>query len=337
MWFALSLALAQPLPEEERFSVPPPEGVDLDDYEGWSAKARKFDEGPAGCWKMEGTVYLRLLQDTGNSLLGKALSKDTSAEGTVSAVFDGHRWTQFHYTLTSEPEPWMILTPFWGKVAEDAVELYGPDGEKYESLGQFGPEPSEKQKERQEERMREQAEKMKEEAEEDGEPLFQATSFESLEWDSEAGEVVLREEASFTGLGKGELTTLYHFPMGQEQATKLEMDVPGASLGRWPLVAKVKRGNITIIGHPIGDEVLPLAQRFSGLLGAFGQTFGADSAITFTTAQRCTSTAVESPPEAKGSEDGSAPTDETSADAEESSPPVEPPTSPVPQDGKEAP
>lgn len=255
----------------------PPE-IDLDDTDRWDAGAEAFSKGPAGCWSMTGTVELRLMHDTGASGFGKRRQTDRTVRGTLKATFTDHRWTQFHYTLDAEREMWMMVRPFWGEVDDDAVQVVDEAGEPVplEDTSMFG------KRGRNRRAAPINADRARQTA--------QLASVEYVQWNDETREVELVKDASLQGIGSGNAITVYRFAEGAPIATGLDITLPSkATFGTWPMQVMIKEGRIHIRGFQVGGAVLPHAQRFSGIGGVFGQTFGVDSVVAFTEARRCTS------------------------------------------------
>jgi hypothetical protein len=262
-----------------------PEGVDIDDVDMWADAAESFREGPDGCWMFEGHVTMILAVDGGASSLGLGGMMAGEVHGRVQARFDDHTWTQFHYTLDQDREPWMVLRPMWGSVAEDAIAAVDEDGIPLPDVG-----PSDEERER----MRRRARMFSMRGNRgDDEPAIQMSTVEYVDWNEERREVQLVQDVFVEGMGQGEASAVHHFPDGEPFVTAVDITLPKTvTLGRWPLQGKIRRAGVHLRGHRVGDAVLPTAQRFSAIAGFFGQTFSADSSLYFERAQRCVSTPV---------------------------------------------
>lgn len=260
----------------------PPEGLDLEDYDPWVEGARVFDRGPDGCWQLEGTVMLRLKLNSGASALGMARSSDQTVRGKVDARFDDHVWTRFHYTLDAPKMPWMLVRPFWGKVKDGAIVAVDEQDRPLKDevdMPDFG-----------------RGRRARPEGE-DGDSRLRSSTVETLLWDEEAHAVVLREDAVFEGFGRGKVVATHTFPDARPVATAFDVTLPGTvSIGTWPLTGSVSDGEIHVRGFPVGDSVLPQAQRFSAIGAFFGMTAAIDSFVQFTRATRCVAEAPPPPP-----------------------------------------
>jgi len=247
-----------------------PEGIDLDDYDKWEAGARAFDRGPAGCWEFEGTVSMRLMHDSGSSFFGRAQRKDTSVQGTWTGRFTDHVWEEFVYTVDAEPEFWMLVRPLWGTVRKSGLKGFGadqapisqepPENARSPQMGSAAP------------------------------PSFELTTTQYTDWDELSGAVILKENGTMSGIGRGDIESVHTFPGGRDIATQHIISLPKpVEVGTWPIAGKVKAGSVHLIGFVAGDVVLPHHQKVSGIAGAFGHTLGVDSELIVSQATPCTS------------------------------------------------
>lgn len=264
-----------------------PPGVDLEDVDGWEARSKAFDEGPDGCWELEGTLELRLMLDAGASSFGRRRHDDTTVHGTVSARFDDHTWKRFHYTLDQERQDWMIFRPFWGNVEEDAILVVDKQGN-----------PVVTAEERREAAERRRSFRIGRKAADDGKPQVTISSLLNVIWDEQAREVVFEEDGNIRGLARGKAIARHRFPEGSTQATAFDITLPeGGTFGVWPLQGTLTSGSVHIRSYPTASgAAIPHHQRFSAIVQVFGQTVGVDSSLAFTTARRCVPEALAAPP-----------------------------------------
>lgn len=275
-WFtALALAAA-------------PEGVDLEDLDGWEARSRALLDGPSGCWELSGRATVKFAAYTPGGVLSRAGQHDLLREGTFHGRIEDGVWRSFGYSLETKEGKLDLDVPIYpmeGRIDAAVIQDESPKAEEARGGVSIATEGGGNGTD---------AGNLLDDVLED---LDFGAALSWVEWRDDLGGLVLIEEVPLEdGRDPPMVRKTTTFPQGKPYGTvvdvlfppKLKIDEEGT-----PNV-HVMDGQLHLRGVVVGDVVLPGVSGMSVVVGVLGFTGGYEQRMLYQEARRCVT--PEAPP-----------------------------------------
>ena len=285
----------------------PPEGVDLEDIDGWEARAFDLTRGPPGCWALRGTLEVRVVLYQPATLLTRPSTQEQRYTGHIDGELEDGRWRVLRYAVSDQegvPYPGALAFP-------PLVGVPGPDGmQNLHATPPAAPEPEPvpEEKEGRSRKERSFSISIGEDPEDDSakgaapeaEPMnllwdsihawWGGTMISSYaRWDGAAqGVELIIEVPTDDSAGAEMVTGTVFFPGGGQQPTRFDTVLPKRlTIGEGLVRARILDGQLHLRGRQVDGLLLPTEESASAVLGALGFTVGFEQHIRYTEARSC--------------------------------------------------
>ena len=282
------------------FAESPPEGVDLDALEEWEAMALSFREGPQGCWVFEGTTSIKIALFTPPSLWTRPERHNFQFGGKFEGRFENGAWVSFRHDtkrldstkvglseLDLELDNLDRIVPLFGTFDRNIVEYEGP--KKPEDDKEEDDDNKSSTSTDEELRATDTATRSLSAVDELLNNLSPSSFVSFAQWSSKPRGVRLVQDAPLDDRPRSDVVTLTtFFPDGTGPATEANVVFPKRMTVRDGMIsAKIMEPQMRLRGKVVGNEALPLAEAFSGVVGFLGFTVGYEQALAYNRATPC--------------------------------------------------
>ncbi len=275
-WLLVPVALASP-----------PEGVNLDDLDRWSAAAASLLDGPSGCWEIEGEARVRAAVFTPGGIVGKPQRVETTLAGPFTGRLEDGTWTRLDHQLQVVDRSGQLdlreipLHPMVGRASWDERPEEGDDDEHHGSIsvGMTGDGVSLGAQ------AWGQAANLVDEIVETVDPdavLVWAS------WDDTQRAVqVTRTMPLGERASAGEIQVRSVHPLDQRPA-RLDVEFPHRiRIGSWPVRATLLDPQLHLVSLQTTHGPMPARESLSTILGALGFTLGYEQDLAYHLATPC--------------------------------------------------
>lgn len=295
MWFALSLALADP-----------PEGVDRDDTDKWSAMSDAALDGPPGCWDFSGELLITVSFLSKASFWRRTTATPTVYHGTWKGTLDDGTWTSFRYAL-DDPESdddWSIY-PVVGEIEPSTVVKEGAEPKPE-------PDPEATEDEKKSRGISVSIGKGDEDGDSEGESAERgavnlvrrslevwdtSTATSVSQWREDTREIELIQDSPIKDkVNAPTITLTTRIPEG-EWVSRFSAEFPKKIvLGEWPITATLHDMQFHLVQRNVGGHVFPSAENVSAVATALGFTLSYEQRLDYRSAAACAAPSLDGAP-----------------------------------------